>query len=323
MSSLVISPANHPGLRSFRWTGVLALPVPVETAGLVLHDGDAFRVWINRPGEGSAIQVAASQTSGTRELESVPFLTAAGAVCRSEFLLTGADAAGRPVAASISAAGKVGWRCAVPSPNPFRWPAPGCGSRPLVVWQDEPQVVRAGEVGPAGVHPWRPFAVGGPPLSIAVAADSVWCIWSGSDGVVAAESQAGGMRQFPVASVYSSEVAIGTCGSAVCAVWLEDKTALLTTVAPGSGLPLEREPLDLGAARGGSLSMVPAAFPLVLGRTARAIEGEPFESRSVLTAPGMAPVELIGLLHGVACNGNVVALLGGTGLYFLSAGSAG
>jgi hypothetical protein len=292
----------------------------VQTAGLVLADGDGFRVWINRPEKGLSLQLGASQASGIREMTPVPFTAAAGVVCEREFVLTGADAAGRPVVAGISADGSIAWHRALPSADPVRWPFPGCGTRPLVVWQDTPRLVHACEILPSGLVPREPFPVGGPPLAIAVADDSIWCIWSGGDGVIVAESSAAGLRQIPLGSTYSSAVAIGECGSAVCAAWIGGETALLATLMPGSSVVRKREQLDLGNALGGSLGFVSAPFPLIVFRTSQTIEGEPVQLRSVLTSPGMAPVEVAGLLHSAAYNSNVVALLGSSGLYFLAAG---
>jgi len=319
MSSLTISAPSDPNRPSFRWTGTLALPVAVESAGLVLPDGDGFRVWINRPGETLAAQFRASRASGIREMAAVPVTVAAGSPCSSEFLLTGADAAGSPVAVAVSTGGGVAWRQSIPSANPFRWPVPGCASRPLVVWQDEPGLVRSCEISAARVHPLEPFAAGGPPLDIAIAGGSIWCVWSDSSGVLVAESGAKGVRRFTLSAAYSSEVAIGESGSAVAVAWMEQETAFLASIAPGAGPPPDHGTLDLGAARGGSLAFIPASVPLLAARSSVATEGELFEPLSVLTAPGLAPVEIAGLIHSVACNGSVVALLGSSRLYFLTA----
>ncbi|HKE21634.1 MAG TPA: hypothetical protein VKB88_04530, partial [Bryobacteraceae bacterium] len=125
--------------------------------------------------------------------------------------------------------------------------------------------------------------------------------------MIVAHSGAEGLRQLPAGSAYSSEVAIGSCGPALCADWTEEGTTLLATITPDSGTPPRYDRLDLGVARGGSLAFVAAPFALVLARTARTMEGEPFPAESVLVSPGFAPVEIAGLLHSVASNGNIMA----------------
>jgi hypothetical protein len=263
------------------------------------------------------MQFSVTPSREVSELNTLP-LVAAGAIgCEEGFIVTGADASGLPLVAATDADGRLLWQQVLEVPAPFRWPMPGCGQKPVILWQTDQGRVEIAEVSAKGVGRRTSFAVGGPPLDLAVAGDSVWAVWADASGVVALEATVEEVQKFQLAQSYTSEIAVGGCDDSVCIAWGQAGYTFLARKHAGREAFEEPLKLDVGAAGGGALRVIPGDEPLVHASRAWLKEGEPARVLSVLAGPGYRPLAIEGIVHSVASKGKTVALLGETELRFL------
>jgi hypothetical protein len=316
MFPLIIRSQPGPGA-SFLPLAVVGLPVVVESGGWILPFHDEFRVWINRPGAGRTMQFSVAPSREINELDFLPLIAAGVAECGEGFIVTGADKRGLPVVAGTGSDGRILWQQLIDGPIPFRWPAPGCGRKPMMLWQNEQGRVEVADVGANGIVNRSSFAVGGPPLDLAVTRDSVWAIWSDASGIFAFEAADIGAQEFQLSESYTSEIALGACTDGVCVAWAQAGAAFLARKRTGSKAFEEPYKFELGAAAGGPLRVIPGDEPLIQASRARLEEGEPPRVLSVLTSPGLQPLVIEGIVHSVARRGEKVVLLGETVLRFL------
>jgi hypothetical protein len=316
MPPLVIR--SLPGVpASFLPIGAVGLPVMVESAGWILPFRKGFRLWINRSGENKMMQFNVTPSQEIGELDSLPLVGAGTVGCERGFIVTGADASGLPLVAATDADGRLSWQHVIEGPAPFRWPIPGCGRKPVILWQTDQGRVEIAEVSAKGVGRRTSFAVGGPPLDLAAAGDSVWAVWADASGVVALEATANEVKKFHLSQSYTSEIAVGVCVDGVCVAWGQPGYTFLARKHAGREAFEEPLKLDVGAAVGGTLRVIPGDEPLVHAARAWLKEGEPARVLSVLTGPGYRPLAIEGIVHSVASHGNTVVLLGETELRFL------
>jgi len=301
---------------SFLPMAAVGLPVRVESAGWVLPFHDEFRVWINQPGEGRTLQIRVTPAREICELNSLPLVAAGVIGCGEGFIVTGADGSGLPLVVGTAADGTSLWQHKIGDPTPFRWPTPGCGRTPVLLWQMEQGRVEVADVSANGVARRTSFTVEGPPLELAVARDSVWAAWSNSAGVFSLEATGREAKHFRLSETYASEIAVGACGDGICVAWGNTNSAFLARKAAGRPAFEEALELDLGTAAGGVIEIVPGDKPLLHARRAHLEEGEPARVWSVLTGPGLEPLVMDGLMHSVASSGETVVLLGERELRF-------
>jgi hypothetical protein len=302
---------------SFVPVGVVGLPVPVETTGYVVAFDDEVRIWNNRPGEGTTMQW---RVRARAEIEELPPLSivAAGAVrCGTGFVITGALQDGRAVVVGSDEDGVVLWQHELDGPAPTRWPIPACIPTPVVVWQTAYGQVEIADVTASALIRRASVAVGGPPLDIAAAANSIWVVWSSESGVWAAEQDQRSRRTFQVDAAYASQLAVGSCAGGVCIAWGREQPPVLAQGDVARTKFGPAVPLDVAGVVGGALDVIPGGPPLVHVRGSALNENAELQPVSVLTAPATTPLVIEGLVHAVACRDDEVVVLGSTDLRFV------
>jgi hypothetical protein len=316
MSRLVIH--SLPGTTtSFPLLAVVGLPVEVESAGCIRPSHGNFRVWINCAGESRTLQFNVTPSGKIDELDSLPLLAAGAADCGDNFIVTGADDRGLPVVAGADQAGKLLWSHLLEGPPPFRWPMPGCGPNPAILWQTEQGRAETADVSVDGLSRQNSFKVGGPPLDLDVAPDSTWAIWADASGICALKTSAMGSHKFQLSKSYANEIAVRCSPDVVWVAWGQEGSAFLARKTASRDAFEDPLKLDVRAASGGTLEIIPSSEPLVHARRGWLEEGKPARILSVLTGPGYQPLTIEGIVYSIATQGNTVVLLGRTELVFL------
>jgi hypothetical protein len=315
MLALVIT--SSPGQPSFVPAGLVGLPLAVDSAGLVLPFDDELRVWINRPGETSTIQLRVLPSRRIEELAALPLVAAGAVQCGEGFIVTGSDASGRAMVLGSGRDGSVVWQHKVDGPQPIRWPVPCCVPQPAIVWQTVHGKLELAEAGENGLVRRGTFEVGGPPLEVAGTTHSIFAVWSDVSGIRTLRIADGPTRPAKIAASYVSEIAAGSCGENLAIATVQNDAVLLALAGPdGSAVALQRQ-LEVQGKMRGSLTVVSGAKPLVWMRGGDSREEESPRARSILTGPYMHPIEINGLVYSVASRDDMVVLLGSNELLFL------
>jgi hypothetical protein len=316
MSRLVIH--SLPGTTtSFPLLAVVGLPVEVESAGWIRPSHGNFRVWINCAGESRTLQFNVTPAGKIDQRDPLPLVAAGAADCGDNFIVTGADDRGLPVVAGTDQAGRLLWLHLLEGPPPFRWPIPGCGRHPAILWQTEQGRAETAAVSADGLARQNSFAVGGPPLDLQVALDSAWAVWADASGIWALETSAMGARKFHLSESYASEIAVRCSPDLVWVAWGREGSAFLARKTARHDAFEEPLKFDVRAASGGILEIIPGSEPLVHARRGWLEEGKPARILSVLTGPGYQPLTIEGMVYSIATQDDTVVLLGGTELVFL------
>jgi hypothetical protein len=290
-------------------TKVLRLPAVADYAVWVVPVHDEFYIWINKPMERRTRQFKVDVSYEFTEQKSLPLIVAGAVWSGRSFILTAADLNGQPVVAETDANGTLLWQQPLECSQPYRWPAPACDRTPLVVWQPEQGRVDVAKVSGKGLAQLGSIAVKGPPLSLAVAEDSLWAVWSDQSGVFAVEANDSGVKHYQLADAYYSEVGAGRCGDGVTMAWARGGSAFLTEKHASAAFRKTVE-LELGEATGGSLRVVEGDQPLVHAWRGYSDEGETPRVISVVTGPATAGVTIEGLIYSVVNHGGTLVTIG-------------
>lgn len=302
---------------SFATAGVVALPVVAETAAWVVPFEDELRILINRPGSETTAQLRVLPTRLIEQLPALPMIAAAGCRCGRLLLVTGADRDGRPLVVGVAEDGSINWQVFLRGETPIRWPISTCAPEAAIVWQTEHGKIEVAEVGAGGLVRSRAFSVGGPPLGVAAAGNSIWAVWPETSQIVISEVTKTNVRTVHVHGYSASDVAVGASPEGACVAWASDASAFLIRIAAGGESSQPPVELDLADAAGGTLAVFPGPEPLVWAQRLKLIEGEPPRWTSVLSIPGGTPLVIERQLHSVAWWGDTVVALGSSELRFL------
>jgi hypothetical protein len=320
MAALSIDAPVGAGLKPL---GAVALPWRVESAAFAAPLGEELFLFINRPGVQTGqfrLRMRAAVDRPEYDIEHVatlPVVAAGATACGGELLLTGADASGRPVLAA-RATGAIAWQCAIEAARPVRWPVPGCAWTPIVVWQDIHGSLQVAEVSAAGEAHRQSIAVGGPPVSVAVTVDGVYAAWGTTAGIEIVHVQQRDARRTRLDAPRPGSVAIGACGSDACCVsWTSGKDAFVARVGRQQAAAPPAA-LDLPAADGGRVEVIPGAQPLVWAQRGEFFDRDGQRWTSSLVMPGHMPLTIDGLVHAVAWCGAVVAIVGSDDVQLLT-----
>jgi hypothetical protein len=317
---LAVRPSARPA--GFRPAAIEGLPIGVTTAARALDVGGELRLWISGPAPGETAQLR--YRLGTRieplsPLPPLPVVLAGAARCGDHLLVTGADPLGRPLALGVSvAAGSVSWRCRIEGTSPLAWPLPGCSPRPVVAWWEPAGTIEVVAIADGGLGERTTVPAGGPPLALSRGGSEFWAAWGHADGVSAVALGRAEPRTVHLRTASPAEVAVGSVERGLAIAWAGRDGAFLARF-DDAGTPVRTPvPVDLAAAAGGTLQIVPGPEPVVWAQRGDAIEGEPAHWVSALVVPGADPLLVDGLVHDVASwGGEALAVVGSAELLLL------
>jgi len=302
----------------------LALPVRVVSAAWAVPVEDRLMVLVNRPGASMTdlFRIARRDVDGLTRYDIEPLqplsFVAAGADARGEQLLvSGADGSGHPVVASVTSRGQPVAQWAIPGATPTHWPIPGWAWRPVVVWQTDHRALEVAELCPGAVAQHRSIPVGGPPLSLVVAASAVWAAWCSPDGIEVVHIQEQETRSLRVPVAGAADMALGLWGDQVCLAWTRASTVSIARIDAAEWVAPRPVSFHLADAHRGRLAVVSGTDPLVWVQHSALEDGEIPSWRSSLLVPGRSSLTIDGLVHAIACCGDRVAVVGAAEVYFL------
>ena len=305
-------PPSSPSLTP---VGALGLPIQVDSAAWAIPIDHDLHVLINHGG--TTVHLRVSPSHQVEELPPLPLVAAGAASCNQALLITGADADGRALMLSVTADGTVMWRVYFDGPTPTRWPSPGCMAQPVAVLQTMPEILEVILASPQGMVKQRAVAVGGPPLDVAIADETIWAAWGDGTGVHAVRISATGERRFHRTTLAPANVAIGSYAGGVCLAWNQGSSVFLVQAPPDSLTSQTPQRIEMADASGGILAFVSGTNPLLWAQHVVAIEDEPPRWISAIAQPGHNPLLIEGSVFAVARWGDGVVIVGATELRFL------
>ncbi len=306
--SLVIGGEEASAASSFRLEAAAELPVRVETAAWAVAVAGELRLLINQPGAGETRQYRVLPALNLESLPALPLVAAGAACCGPELVVTGASAAGRPLALWVAADGTKTRQIAFEGPQPSRWPVPGCAPEPVIAWQITPDKLEVGFFTPPGLT-INSVRVGGPPFDWAAGGRAVWAVWGTDAGLHGVEIRTREVCPFQLPGQFPSAVAIGGSADGAYLAWTQEDSLFctgLSTAGKPAVPPLE---IELGKAAGGLLKIITGPGPLIWAQRGR-ISGRESRWTSALVLPNSSPFMIEGLIHAVAWWGGLIAVVG-------------
>lgn len=301
---------------AFRLAGIIALPVAVDTAVYTAARDDELRLWINRPAT-KTLQLRVRPDRSIEELPPLGTVASGAARCDGEFVVTGANAEGRPVVLGLADDGTVAWQFSLDGPVPIRWPIPLCAPRPTIVWQTSTSTLEVARVDRSILAGHRAVPVGGPPLVVASAGDSIWAAWTGTSAVTCAEITETGVRAMQVPADLASDAAICGCSAGACVAWIQNGSAYFTRIVHGAAPTEPVVALDLAEAAGGTMALVAGPRAVVWAQRGEIIEGETPRWTSALVLPGWETFTVEGRVQAVVWWAGGLVVVGSEALYFV------
>jgi hypothetical protein len=320
MTALIVrkSPGSEPASCVPRQ--LIALPVEAPSAAWAIAQGDALKLWINLPGSGTTFQARVDPAGAVTSHASLPWIVAGVAADEQTTLVTGADAGGRPIVATLRADGTPVWQHRIEGPPPLQWPVPALLPEPVIVWQRQANEVQIAKVSAAGVTDARRVAVGAPSPQIAVAGGSCWIGWLDRNGAFAKQitTDDGADNEPAHWSLPGADtLALGVDARGLCGAWSAGASGGFGYLEPRGGAILDRVALDLADAAPGTLRILGGRAALVWAQRVEVREPAAPRWKNALVAPGEPACRIEGLVHATAWWGDRVAVVGSTEIVVL------
>ena len=192
---------------------------------------------------------------------------------------------------------------------------PHCAGGPLLAWQTAPETLQVARVGAGGLTPPRAYPVGSPPLRLAANGQALRAVWADAEGVAGLELN--GARALPLRVPMTFPTGWPWRRPRTAGSWPGSRRQeTLLAAWPADAQPGAPQAVDLGAAAGGTLTVVAGHRPVVWARRAVYGAGETVSWLSALALPGRAPLLLDGHHHAAGWWGERLAVVGRQQVHF-------